>query len=121
MLLASPQIAGPQPSPLATADGTERSPAQRHGLSPAVEGLGDGRPMVNEPLRDFSQAPLREQFSAAVANVQVPRVEELHDVDAARQAIGRAAAAFPAWRDSDPIERSRIIIRAAALMPPAPR
>ena len=38
------------------------------------------------------------------------------DAEAARQAIATAAAAFPAWRDFDPLERSRIIVRAAALM-----
>ena len=31
--------------------------ARRHALTPAVEGLGNGLPMINEPLHDFSQAP----------------------------------------------------------------
>ena len=33
--------------------------ARQHALSPAIEGLGDGLPMVNEPARDFAQAAAR--------------------------------------------------------------
>jgi RHH-type proline utilization regulon transcriptional repressor/proline dehydrogenase/delta 1-pyrroline-5-carboxylate dehydrogenase len=130
---------GPHPSPLPEGEGTQQSSsapegegtkhlsfilegertkqtARRHALSPAVEGLGDGLPMMNEPLRDFAQAPLRQAFAQAVAAVRVPMVQEASDPEDARQAIAKAAAAFAAWRDVDPLERARVIVRAAALM-----
>jgi len=52
--LASPQT----PAAAPTAAPVETNAAQRHALSPAVEGLGDGLPMLNEPARDFAQAGL---------------------------------------------------------------
>ena len=72
--------------------------------------------MVNEPLRDFAQAAIRESFARAVASANVPAVRDASNAEEARHAIARAAAAFPAWRDFDPLERSRIIVQAAALM-----
>ena len=61
--------AGTGPQSCLAAAGTA---ARRHALSPAVEGLGDGLPMVNEPLRDFAQAGLRHQFARAIASVRSP-------------------------------------------------
>ena len=95
---------------------TGSAAAQRHKLSPAVEGLGNGLPMINEPMHDFSQADQRESFARAVAAVKVPPVNRVANAEDARQAIAKAAAAFPAWRDMDPIERSKIILKAAALL-----
>ena len=56
-------------------------------LAPAVEGLGDGLPMMNEPARDFAQAAHRDAFARAVAAVKVPAVREASDPEEARQAI----------------------------------
>ncbi len=39
----------------------------------------------------------------------------------ARQAVARAAAALPAWRDLDPLERSRMIVRGGRADAPTPR
>jgi len=90
--------------------------AERHQLSGAVEGLGDGRPLTNEPVRDFSQADQRERFAEAVESAVVPQVEPLADADEARRIVDRAVEAFPAWRDRDPMDRSKIIVEAASLM-----
>ena len=90
--------------------------ARRHALTPVVEGLGDGLPMINESFRDFSQTAQREAFARAVAATKVPPVSKIPNAAEARDAIATAAAAFPAWRDRDPVERSRIIVEAAALM-----
>ncbi len=115
----------PHPNPLPEGEGIECSgiaattgaaAARRHNLTPAVEGLGNGAPMINEPLRDFSNAARREQFTKAVAGVKVPVINHVPGADEARQAIAAAYAAFPAWRDRDPLERSRIILEAAAQM-----
>jgi len=98
------------------AEGTAAAAAHHHGLSPAVEGLGDGLPMQNEPARDFAQPLVRHAFARAVAAVSVPAVPEASDPEEARQAIAKAAAAFPAWRDLDGLARARVIVQAAALM-----
>ena len=50
-----------------------------------------------------------------MAEVDVPKVAAV-GADACRQAIATAAAAFPAWRDREPLERSQIIVQAAAAM-----
>jgi RHH-type proline utilization regulon transcriptional repressor/proline dehydrogenase/delta 1-pyrroline-5-carboxylate dehydrogenase len=113
LLLASPhdiKTAGRAPTT------TGAGAAQRHKISPAVEGLAGGLPMINEPVHDFSQAGQREAFSRKVAEIKVPAVKQAADAENARQAIAKAAVAFPAWRDMDPIERSKIIIKAAALL-----
>ncbi len=90
--------------------------AHRHALSAAIEGLGDGLPMLNEPFRDFAQEEERGAFAAAIAKTRVPVVQHSATAEEAKDAITRAAAAFPAWRDGDPVERSAIIVRAADLM-----
>ncbi|MFN0012600.1 MAG: proline dehydrogenase family protein [Phycisphaerales bacterium] len=88
----------------------------RHALSPAVPGVGDGRPFFNEPLRDFSKAAQREAFAAAVAKATVPRVANDTTPQQAAAMVAAAAGAFPAWRDTDPLVRSAVLVRAAALM-----
>ena len=112
VLLASPHEAKAESRAAPT---TGPAAAARQALSPTVAGLGDGLPMMNEPMRDFSQSGQREAFVLSVAKVKTPEVKPVDGADGARQAIARAAAAFPAWRDMDPIERSEIIIKAAAL------
>jgi RHH-type proline utilization regulon transcriptional repressor/proline dehydrogenase/delta 1-pyrroline-5-carboxylate dehydrogenase len=110
VLLASPHVA------TSKEDGNKVPAAMRHALTPAVEGLGDGLPMINEPMRDFSQPAVRERFTQAVANVKVPAITRKVGADDAKKAISTAAAAFPAWRDRDPLERAQMLIKAAALM-----
>ncbi len=113
-LLASPHVADD-----GSHDAGERhiaEAAERHELSPAVEGLGDGRAMTNEPVRDFSQHDQREAFGRAVSSADVPSGGESATADQAEEAIVRAAAAFPAWRDADPMARSTALIEAAAEM-----
>ncbi len=113
VLLASPHNSQTDSAaPVTTGD----EAAQRHKLSPAVDGLGNGLPMINEPMRDFSQADQRESFLRTVAAVKVPLVKSMANAENARQAIAQAAAAFPAWRDKDTIERSKIILKTAALL-----
>jgi RHH-type proline utilization regulon transcriptional repressor/proline dehydrogenase/delta 1-pyrroline-5-carboxylate dehydrogenase len=113
VLLASPHGAGKESENRVVA--TDASP-RRHKLSPAVAGLGNGLPMINEPVHDFSQSDQRESFFSTVATVKVPPVNRVASAEDARQAIAQADAAFPAWRDKDPLERSKIILKAGALM-----
>ena len=90
--------------------------AQRHGLSPAVEGVGDGGPFLTEPWRDFSLADVRQRFAAALAEAVVPKVaNDATEADAAK-AVATAAGAYETWRDVDPLERARVLTRAAAAM-----
>ncbi len=52
----------------------------------------------------------------SVIEIKAPAVKPVTDAEDVRRAIARAAAAFPAWRDMDPIERSRIIIKAGVML-----
>jgi RHH-type proline utilization regulon transcriptional repressor/proline dehydrogenase/delta 1-pyrroline-5-carboxylate dehydrogenase len=89
---------------------------ERHALSAAVVGLGDGRPFFTEPMRDFSRAAVREAFGAAVARASVPAVANDATLADADRAVASAHAAFPRWRDTDPGERAACLVRAAAEM-----
>jgi RHH-type transcriptional regulator, proline utilization regulon repressor / proline dehydrogenase / delta 1-pyrroline-5-carboxylate dehydrogenase len=89
---------------------------ERHQMSPAVEGIGNGRPFFNEPFRDFSQKPVREAFAAAIARATVPKVANDRTPEQAREMITAAARSFPAWRDFDHRARARALVVAAETM-----
>ncbi|HMN96374.1 MAG TPA: proline dehydrogenase family protein [Phycisphaerales bacterium] len=89
---------------------------ERHALSPAVPGVGDGRPFFTEPMRDFSVAAVRKRFAEAVRGASVPVVANDGTADAANQAIESLHRFFPRWRDTDPRERAAVLVRAAAIM-----
>ena len=90
--------------------------AEHHGLSSAVKGVGDGRPFFNEPVRDFSQADQRQAFTETIANTKVVSVANDSTQQQAEQAVDRAAQAYPAWRDTDPLQRARVLSKAAEIM-----
>lgn len=93
-----------------------RQGPERHALSPAVPGLGDGRPFFSESFRDFANASQRKAFAAAVASVKVPAVANdgtLAQVDAM---LAQATSAFPRWRAVPVLDRARCLVKAAALM-----
>lgn len=118
-LLASPHAPPADDTPHADQDrlAAAGTAACRHQLSPAVDGLGDGQPLANEPPRDFSQRDQRDAFARAVRSAKLPTIEPTAAEPTAAeadQAIARAADAFPAWRDTDPIARSATVIQAAA-------
>ena len=104
------------PRPGRASPGTRTTLAERHRLSPAVEGLADGQPFLNEPLRDFSDAKTRARFARAIARSAVPEVANDTTVEQAIAAVSRAHDAFPAWRDTPPLQRARIIVEAARIM-----
>lgn len=109
-LLASPHVV-----PAGSAPATPL--AERHALSPAVAGVGDGRPFFNEPLRDFSRAEQREAFAAAIGRAQVPPAPRQVSSGAEVEAlVARSAAAFPGWRDREPLVRTRLLVDAAAAL-----
>jgi len=90
--------------------------AERHTLSPAVDGVGDGRPFMTEPMRDFSQARERDAFAGAISAARVPHVANDGTAEDIDRAIESAHAYFPTWRDRDPIERANMLVRAAEIM-----
>jgi RHH-type transcriptional regulator, proline utilization regulon repressor / proline dehydrogenase / delta 1-pyrroline-5-carboxylate dehydrogenase len=108
-LLAPPARAVAAPEPLAL----EAAP-ERHLLAPAVEGVGDGRPFRSEPLRDFSERAQRERFAATLERAAAPRAPRDATSEEAEAALARAREAFRAWRDTDPLERARCLVAAAA-------
>ena len=112
VLLASPHVQVTE-KPAYT---TGVAAARRHNLTPAVEGLGNEAPMFNESMHDFSQSDQRDQFAHAVEATKVPAIDRVPGAKEAEKAIAAAHAAFPAWRDRDPLERSRMIVEAARLM-----
>ncbi len=89
---------------------------ERHHLSPAEPGVGDGKPFFNEPFRDFSKADQHKAFTAAIARAQVPQVANNTTPQQAAEMVARAAAAFGAWREVDPLVRAQVLARAAVLM-----
>ena len=66
------------------------------------------------PLRDFARSDVRERFAVAVRSAVVPEVLGEATAEQAEEAVARAAKAFPAWRDLEPIERCRMIVNAAS-------
>ena len=111
LLRAPTPPAGPAPASLAP-----DALAARHAMSPAVKGLGDSLPFHNEPMRDFSDTAQREAFAGAIARATVPRVTNDTTPEQGRAMVERASRAFPAWRDTDPMRRARVLIAAAAIM-----
>jgi RHH-type proline utilization regulon transcriptional repressor/proline dehydrogenase/delta 1-pyrroline-5-carboxylate dehydrogenase len=90
--------------------------AERHKLSTAHPEIGDGKPFTNEPLRDFSRAGVRKTYAEAIAGARVPQGEKLLGADEARAMLESAWKAFPRWRDTEQLERSAALVRAAAAM-----
>ena len=118
VLLRAPAPAAPSAGENGAAEKPDlsRIGPERHQMSPAHPGVGDGRAFFNEPLRDFSRAPVREAFGAALASARVPIVASDRTPEHARAMVGAAHRAFPAWRDADPLLRCRVLTLAAAEM-----
>ena len=115
-LLASPHADPPRPDTRNPKPDFVSSAPERHALTPAVKGVADDRPFFTEPLRDFSKKPVREAYAKAVSGATVPRVANDKTPADAAEAVRRAHAFFPKWRDADPRERAAVLVRAAALM-----
>lgn len=115
-LLASPHGAGGSSNGQAVKPDLYLVAAERHALSPAVAGVGDGRPFFTEPLRDFSQRGPRDRFAAALARSAVPSVANDKTAEDAKRAVGAAEAFYAKWRDEDPRKRAAVLIKAAGLM-----
>ncbi len=110
VLLASPHQAA---APAETA-----SAADRHALSVSHPDVGDGKPFFNEPMRDFSKAPVREAFARAIAASVVPRVANEGTAAQAREAVTLLAGSLGTWRDVPVTQRAAVLERAADLMAP---
>jgi RHH-type proline utilization regulon transcriptional repressor/proline dehydrogenase/delta 1-pyrroline-5-carboxylate dehydrogenase len=72
------------------------------------------QPFRNEPWRDFSQEDQRQRFSQAIEQARVPAVAVDATCQQAEQAVQRAAAAWPDWRDTPADARAEIILKVAA-------
>ncbi len=94
--------------------------SQRHALSVAIDGLGDGsaqgKPFFTEPLRDFSDSAQRTAFASAIARATVPKVASDRTPEQGLAMLDVAHKAFPAWRDTDAMLRARVLVRAARIM-----
>jgi len=89
---------------------------ERHHLTPAVEGVGDGRPFFTEPIHDFAQKSQRDAFAKAIAGATVPKVANDGTPEDAAEMVRRAHEYFPTWRDTDPRQRAAVLTKAAAIM-----
>ena len=89
---------------------------ERHALSNAVEGVGDGRPFFTEPLRDFAETHTRDTFKASIKNASVPDVANDRTIDDVEEAVSLAQHAFKIWREVDPKVRANVLVKAAAIM-----
>lgn len=112
-LLASPHapIDGEDPG-LARIDGAP----ERHALSAAVDGVGDGRPFFTEPLRDFADADQRAAFGKAVARATLPRVAVDGTVEQMEAMVQAAHAARDRWRRTPVLDRAQCLTDAARRM-----
>ncbi|MCZ6834589.1 MAG: proline dehydrogenase family protein [Planctomycetota bacterium] len=90
--------------------------AERHQLTPVIEGVGNNRAFANEPLRDFAHANVRENFAHAIGGVVLQEVKSDRTEDDAERALEAAHAALPRWRAIPVRERSKVLINAAAIM-----
>ena len=90
--------------------------AERHNLSVAHDDVGDGRPFFTESLRDFSQRDEREAFKRAINAAVVPDVKNDATIEDASNAVDRAHAFFPTWRDTPVATRAAVLVDAAAIM-----
>lgn len=93
----------------------EKAP-ERHRLSDSHPQVADGRPFFNESFRDFSSKAVRESYAATIAKMQVPKIANDRTPEQAAAMVAAAHAAFPKWRDADPIARCNALARAATLM-----
>ena len=89
---------------------------ERHTLSPAVQGVGDGRAFFTEPFRDFSDAKQHQNFSVAIARATVPRIANDRTPEQGAAMVLSAHKAFSVWRDLDPKVRANVLIKAANIM-----
>ncbi len=113
---ASPEVLLAAPSgPAPKADLSEVGP-ERHQLSSASDGIGNGRPFFTEACRDFSRSSVRDAFATAIARATVPKVANDRTPGHAAEMVAKASAAFPLWRDTDHELRARILLEAAARM-----
>ncbi|QQS08637.1 MAG: proline dehydrogenase family protein [Phycisphaerales bacterium] len=106
--------AAPRPGEIDPAD--SRLDPSRHTLSPSAPNIGDGKPFLNEPMRDFAHAKVRDTFAKTVENARVPQVANDVTPDKARMMVEAAHAAFPGWRDTPHALRAEVLVRAAAAM-----
>ncbi|MEO0474615.1 MAG: proline dehydrogenase family protein [Planctomycetota bacterium] len=105
-LLASPHQSDPNDS--TTGSG--------HDIVPGVVGVGDGSGFRNEAMRDFSDRVQREAYAHAIQLAEVPVIANDATVEQARAAVDTAHAAFPDWRDRDPIQRAKLLTKVADAM-----
>ena len=111
-------LATPAPRDIAKAeirDLIEIAP-ERHNLSRAPRGVGDGRPFFNESMRDFSDKAQRDAFAAAIARASFPTIASDRTPEDASKMVDRADALHPMWRDTDPLVRARVLTEVASMM-----
>lgn len=113
VLLASPHtpIDAPDPGVARIEDAPER-----HALSPAVAGVGDGRPFMSEPLRDFAEHTVRAAFVKAMRGAKVPVVKSDRTLVEMASMVDKADGARDGWRQTPVVERAACLTKAAAIM-----
>jgi len=92
------------------------SAADRHELSPAVEGVGDGKPFHTEPMRDFAHKSVRETYARAIESATVPNIPIDATVEDAEKAMDMLDAFETEWRETDPRVRAKVLTEAARIM-----
>ncbi len=90
-----------------------RNAPERHQLSEAQAGVGDGRPFMNEPWRDFSDAAQRQAFALAIQRSEPPEVPHDGTEADAADAVSLAVEASGPWSDADARGRAQRLNAAA--------
>lgn len=88
----------------------------RTALLPGTPSVDDGRAYHNASMRDFSKGSQREVFAKAIESAVVPMVANDSTVEQADEAVASALASFASWRETDPLHRANLMVKAAELM-----
>ncbi len=87
---------------------------ERHQLSPAYSGVGDGRPFFNEPHRNFAYKSVRDAFASAINSSTLP--SKLATLSNAEEAIGTAYSTLDEWHGNTAEERAIVLCDAAKII-----
>ena len=111
-LLAEPASIDPQGED--PGEAMLRDSAEKHALTPSMEGIGDGKPFTNAVRRDFSKGIVREEFQSKINSATVER--DIRFSDNTEEIINTAKNSFTSWSQQPFPIRAKVLTDAARIM-----